>query len=515
MILGGWCLNSPPRCPPAHSRTARHQPPPPRGRRARRLGALEPRPVLSVRLRLLCGTANATQTAAALSAQLTGGLEPDSILSVVLSGLGLFLLSRLGGIPVPDRPEGVVLYVIWMAVQLLQYVTVLFSLIMSAASLFHATHALEGCARNPAAVSWSLYLTLGVQPALVAPALVLFLYAYAFSTGLKVWTATRAMAKSEGDREALVQTLKNSTQSHPVASFHYWLAYTALASTCAGLVLSGVALPVAALLLPASAVIVVAVKGIYWVAGPIERGLLPKPEQCYGIDLGAGLTTWLNELHDSSFAPGGFSLDATLRSPAAMRANRDDPALATLGLSLGVFWLLLALAVPVCYGMWLTLPLLLGGASVSEVAEAALALSSALLDSLSALLALEWRWAALLDVDALLAFVQQPVASLKAAIGYVLDLAWYLDISYAELLDGASQLLVLNSVLAIIKPVTTAAAKATPVLTRLLTRAQHDQVGAIGFGECVPGELEGLCAKVGMTVDEVTVPRRWIGTAKG
>ena len=37
----------------------------------------------------------------------------------------------------------------------------------------------------------------------------------------------------------------------------------------------------------------------------------------------------------------------------------------------------------------------------------------------------------------------------------------------AELLDGASQLLVLNSVLAIIKPVTTAAAKATHVLTRL------------------------------------------------
>ena len=67
----------------------------------------------------LCGTANATQTATALSAQLTGGLEPGAILSVVLSGLGLFLLSRLGGIPVPDRPEGVVLYVIWMAVQLL------------------------------------------------------------------------------------------------------------------------------------------------------------------------------------------------------------------------------------------------------------------------------------------------------------------------------------------------------------------------------------------------------------
>ena len=316
----------------------------------------------------LCGTANATQTAAALSAQLTGSLEPDAILSVVLSGLGLFLLSRLGGIPVPDRPEGVVLYVIWMAVQLLQYVTVLFSLLMSAASLFHATHALEGCARNPTAISWSLYLTLGVQPALVAPALVLFLYAYAFSTGLKVWTATRAMASGEVNRDALVQKLKSSTQTRPVASFHYWLAYFFFALTCAGLVLSAAALPVAAMLLPASAVIVVAIKGIYWLAGPIERGLLPKPDQCYGVDLGAGLTTWLNELHDSSFAPGGFSLEATLRSPGTMFSNKDDPALATLGLSLGVFWLLLALAVPVCYGMWLTLPLLLGVASVSEVA---------------------------------------------------------------------------------------------------------------------------------------------------
>ena len=99
--------------------------------------------------------------------------------------------------------------------------------------------------------------------------------------------------------------------------------------------------------------------------------------------------------------------------------------------------------------------------------------------------------------------MQQPIASLEAAIGYVLDLAWYLDISYAELLDGASQLLVLNSVLALIKPVATAAAKATPVLTRLLTQAKHDQVGAIGFGDCVPGELEGALAKVGQTAEEV------------
>ena len=120
-----------------------------------------------------------------------------------------------------------------------------------------------------------------------------------------------------------------------------------------------------------SVLIIVAIKLIYWLAGPLERAL-PRADQCYGVDLGAGLTTWLNELHDSSFAPGGFSLDATLRSPGSMLANKDDPSLATLGLSLGVFWLLLALAMPVCYGVWLTLPLLLGGANVSEVAAAVL-----------------------------------------------------------------------------------------------------------------------------------------------
>ena len=72
----------------------------------------------------LCGTANGLQMAAALSTQLTEGLEPDAILSVVISGLGLFLLCRLGGIPVPDRPVGVALYWTWMLVQLLQYATV-------------------------------------------------------------------------------------------------------------------------------------------------------------------------------------------------------------------------------------------------------------------------------------------------------------------------------------------------------------------------------------------------------
>ena len=131
------------------------------------------------------------------------------------------------------------LYFIWMGIQLMQYITVLLSLLMTAISLFHATNALDMCARSPATVRWSLILTLGVQPALVAPALVLFLYAYSFSTGLKVWSATKrgqqqaiaGVNKDSVDREALIAQLKDTSlpQGVPVASFHYWLAYSFLA----------------------------------------------------------------------------------------------------------------------------------------------------------------------------------------------------------------------------------------------------------------------------------------------
>ena len=47
-------------------------------------------------------------------------------------------------------------------------------------------------------------------------------------------------------------------------------------------------------------------------------------------------------------------------------------------------------------------------------------------------------------------------------MGYILDLAWYLNMSYVQLLEGADLLLCLNSVLALIKPVATPP-KATPM----------------------------------------------------
>ena len=379
---------------------------------------------------------------------------------------------------------------------------------MTTLSLFNAMHSLDDCARSSATVHRSLLLTLGVQPAFVAPFLVLFLYAYAFSTGLKVRQATQR-AKATGEhpptntRMALVAQLKDSTQTAPVASFHFWLAFSLLAWSCTGLVVSVVAVPVAALLLPVSVLIIVAIKLIYWLAGPLERAL-PRADQCYGVDLGAGLTTWLNELHDSSFAPGGFSLDATLRSPMSMvvetrtirRWRRSGSA-----------WALLA---PACARDACVLRCVAHPPAAARRRErvggggrrARGGLCSEL-DSLAALWSLEWRWPELLDIDAILEFVQAPLASLEAVVGYVLGLAWYLNLSYTELLEGASQLLVLNSVLAVVKPMATAAAKVTPVLTQMMTRAKGDQIGAIGFGECVPSEVEGLLAKIGMSRDEV------------
>ena len=133
----------------------------------------------------------------------------------------------------------------------------------------------------------------------------------------------------------------------PAASLHYWLALAGLGWSCVALILAATALPALAFL-PAATLIAAAIKGVYWLAGLIDRHLPTKERTC-GIDLGKALTSWLKELADSSFAwPGGFSIIATLRSADVMLFNKDDPSLTTLGLGLSVYWLLLVLALPVC-----------------------------------------------------------------------------------------------------------------------------------------------------------------------
>ena len=108
----------------------------------------------------------------------------------------------------------------------------------------------------------------------------------------------------------------------------------------------------------------------------------------------------------------------------------DDPALATLGTTLGVFWLLLTLAVPVCYALWLTLPLLLGAADASEVMAAAAALGAELLESLVSLVTLEWRWPELIDIGKLLEVLQAPFEHIQSLLS---DLTWFLELSCALL----------------------------------------------------------------------------------
>lgn len=408
--------------------------------------------------------ADGAQLATDLSAQLVDGLAPDAILSIVLSALGLFLIARLGGIPVPTGVVGTALYALWMALLALQYVLVGMSLVMTARSLDALTYALEGCAHSAATVRWSVRLTLVAQPALLGPALLLFLYSYAFSTGLKVWSATQESARKLLSRESLVSQLKESVQSVPLVSAHYYVSYAAFLWACAVLLLTW---PVAIFFLPAAALIAAAIKGIYWLAG-VTDALIPPPAQTCGIEFGAGLTSWLKELSDVSFAPGGFSLSSSARSIERMgfliiefgsdsharlglshRKEPDDPSLAALNLSLGVFWLLLSLALPVCFGTWLAIPLMLGSASLEAVASTMVSLGLAALDSLVSLLTLHWRWTDLLALDAMLAFLQAPVSALGQASGAMVGVG---SLSYDELTVGASQLLVLNSVLALVKP---------------------------------------------------------------
>ena len=411
--------------------------------------------------------ADGAQLATDLSAQLVDGLAPNAILAVVLSALGLFLIARLGGIPVPTGIVGTTLYALWMALLALQYVLVGMSLVMTALSLDALSEALEGCAHSAATVRWSVRLTLVAQPALLGPALLLFLYSYAFSTGLKVWSATQECARQKVlSRSSLVSQLKESVQSVPLVSVHYYVSYAAFLWACAVLLLTW---PVAIFFLPAAALIAAAIKVVYWLAGVMDA-LIPPPAQKCGIEFGAGLTSLLKELSDFSFAPGGFSLSSSARSIERMgllsqailglshRKEPDDPSLAALALSLGVFWLLLSLALPVCFGTWLAIPLMLGSASPEAVASTMVSLGLAALDSLVSLLTLHWHWTDMLALDAMLALLQAPVSALGQAAGAMVGME---SLPYDELAVGASHLLVLNSVLALVKPL-------AMVLTKML-----------------------------------------------
>ena len=122
------------------------------------------------------------------------GFNFENMFGAFVSGIGLFSVVRLGGIPVPNTCAGRGLWFLVVLIQFIEYLLVFLSLISVVLGYFHTRYYYRECMIEVLGVLimdiCSLFTAL-VVPVVVQGLFVLFIYAYVFSTCLKVWNASK------------------------------------------------------------------------------------------------------------------------------------------------------------------------------------------------------------------------------------------------------------------------------------------------------------------------------------
>ena len=283
---------------------------------------------------------NGTATAEAFVALATEGLAFDEAMATVVSAMALYAFAQFGGIPAPDTRFGTGLWAAWMTVQALQYMVTLASLVMVALAYANAMHTLSGCLRGGGATRLSLALSTLATPSITSLAMTLFLYAFALSTGFKVWL-TSVANPAVHERVAFIGALKRTKQPIPYASSHFWIGYSMMVVSCAAFLLTA-AWVFGLVALPMCAALIGAIKGVFWLLASLTRQATRIPISGVG-DAVRAFTGWIDRLHRSSFTPGGFTVRSAVTSAAPMWRNGDDPAWGTLGRTLNVFFVLIVI----------------------------------------------------------------------------------------------------------------------------------------------------------------------------
>jgi hypothetical protein len=450
----------------------------------------------------LLATPNGTATAEAFVTLTTEGLAFDEAVATAVSTMALYAFAQFGGIPVPDTRFGTRLWAAWMTVQALQWAVMFASLVMVVLAYANAMHTLDGCLRGDRATRLSLVLSALVTPSTTSLAMMLFLYAFALSTGYKVWL-TAVANPAVHERTAFVLALKRTKQSTPYASSHFWIGYCMMiASSAVFLLAASWAFGIVAL--PVCVALIGTIKGVFWLVALLTRQAMRIPISGVGESV-AALIGWIGRLHRSSFAPGGFRVHSAFTSGPPMCRHVDDPGWGTLGRTLNIFFVLIAIAPAVCLGVWIAIPTVAGAVPLDEAFHVAFAVVGEwILAGLTAIFTLTARWSALLSLELITQALDDLGGFVRQAWESLAQLAWYLNLDLAALIEGARHMMVLNSLLALIKPAITGVAKASLVVSRLLTQTTDPGfVGAVSFAECVPSEREDLCAAVGARPDEL------------
>ena len=184
------------------------------------------------------------------------------------SALGLFTLARFGGIPVPSTRIHTVLWFAVFVVQVVEYILVLLSAIMTILAYFHVRYFHGACMYRASGESLyvadvAFFATMFALPVINQTLLILFIYAYIMSTCLKVWRATSSISnvpsskrKRTKDREyerlseepsprgsteeTFKRELVRTDQPWPIALWHVRIAFLGLAlSSVISLLLGG------------------------------------------------------------------------------------------------------------------------------------------------------------------------------------------------------------------------------------------------------------------------------------
>ena len=121
-------------------------------------------------------------------------LRFDRLVAEFLAFVAIFSLAQVGGIPRPTDRKGMVLWLVWMATQLAQYVVILCALLMQVCCLLGVRARLSPClvrSGGTALLDFYALCTFALQPPLLVKAMMLFAYAFLLSLGMLVFDGSR------------------------------------------------------------------------------------------------------------------------------------------------------------------------------------------------------------------------------------------------------------------------------------------------------------------------------------
>lgn len=226
-------------------------------------------------------------------------------------------------------------------------------------------------------------LTLLMEPAVLTKLLILFIYSYVLSTGIKVllvalnWAEMdRESDHSKSERLRFLSALPNGEQPFLLATTHYCIAYGGLVIT-SGLVVGSGALIPAICLLPTMLVYGAVVVATYKLSVVIEDSSF-KQSAWLGSQV-RGVVGWFRDLsaaqptilHTLQFPRAFFSVAFRDAFVGVLWGEQySDAGFLTLGFGLQIFWMATFLSPLYCKSIFLVVPFMASARSPTMLSHA-------------------------------------------------------------------------------------------------------------------------------------------------